>query len=69
MGKTAATIKTKARGVARVRGGAGTARRTLGLLGGIMSYAMREKILDSNPVTGFERGDDRRRSRILNPKE
>ena len=70
MGKTAATIKTNARGgVARVRGGAGTARRTVGLFGGIMSYAVRQKLLDRNPVTGFERGNDRRRSRILSPKE
>ena len=68
-GKTAVTIKTKARGVARVRGGAGTARRTLGLLGGIMSYAVRQRILATSPVTGFERGDDGRRGRILSPKE
>ena len=41
-GKTAITIKTKARGVARVRGGKGTSSRTMGLLGAIFTYARNE---------------------------
>jgi integrase-like protein len=38
-GKTKADIKTKVRGRAIVRGGAGTAARAVGLLGGILTYA------------------------------
>jgi hypothetical protein len=39
-GKTRANVKTeKLRGRAIVRGGAGTAARTIGLFGGILTYA------------------------------
>ena len=39
-GKTATDIKTGKRGRAIVRGGEGTATRTVGLLGGIFAYAV-----------------------------
>jgi hypothetical protein len=40
-GKTRVSVKTqKQRGKAVVRGGAGTATRTEGLLGGILTYAV-----------------------------
>ncbi|CAH2400823.1 hypothetical protein MES5069_270064 [Mesorhizobium escarrei] len=40
-GKTRANVKTdKLRGRAIVRGGAGTAARTIGLFGGILTYAV-----------------------------
>lgn len=40
-GKTRVSIKTKKlRGRAIVKGGIGTATRTLGLLGGVLTYAM-----------------------------
>ena len=41
VGKTAGTFKTKARGKAVVRGGAGTAARVVELLGGIWTWARR----------------------------
>ena len=51
-GKTRVSVKTKKlRGKAIVRGGAGTATRTVGLLGGILTYAVEVGIIESNPPT------------------
>ena len=69
LGKTATVEKTKLRGKARVTGGDGTARRTVGLLGSIFSYAVKEGIRQDNPVTGIERAPDKKRSRSLSPDE
>lgn len=51
-GKTADDVKTGFRGRAIVEGGAGTASRTVGLLGGILSFAVSEGIIATNPVRG-----------------
>ena len=60
-GKTAADIKTGFRGRAVVEGGVGTASRTVGLLGGILSFAISEGIIAVNPVRGIKRPADNRR--------
>ena len=49
-GKSAADVKTRKRGRAIVTGGPGTASRTLGLLGGILSYAVAEGYRADNPA-------------------
>lgn len=68
-GTTAADIKTKARGRAIVRGGKGTATRTVGLLGGIFTYAAELGLIDRNPVHGVKRYPDKRNERFLSPTE
>lgn len=69
-GKTATVEKTeKLRGKAVVDGGAGTASRTAGLLGGILSFAVSEGIIDSNPTHGVKRPTDRKRQRRLSADE
>lgn len=54
-GKTAKKVKTKARGLARVTGGAGSANRVIDLLSAIMSFAIRRDLLDRNPCHGIEK--------------
>jgi integrase len=61
-GKTAANVKTGfLRGRAIVRGGRGTAARTVGLLGGILSFAVTEGVITTNPARGVKRPSDQRR--------
>ncbi|WIJ24983.1 tyrosine-type recombinase/integrase [Devosia sp. RR2S18] len=69
-GKTAAVEKTgRLRGKAVVEGGAGTASRTTGLLGGILSYAVGEGIIESNPARGVKRPADNKKERRLSAAE
>jgi integrase len=75
VGKTAATIERSAdngiqvHGKVNVTGGAGTAARTVGLLGGIMTYAMEQGIIEGNPVDRVKRPAAVRRERTLTPEE
>ena len=68
-GKTATDIKTGHRGRAIVKGGKGTASRTIGLLGGIFSYAVDQDLLDINPVRGVKRFSDKSGERFLSQAE
>jgi integrase len=68
-GKTAGKTKTKPRGLAHVRGGKGTASRTVGLLGAIFTYAVRRRLRPDNPVHGVVRPADGRRERRLSDDE
>ncbi len=69
-GKTATVEKTgKKRGKAIVEGGKGTAARTAGLLGGILSFAVSEGVIASNPARGVKRPADNHRTRRLSAEE
>jgi integrase len=60
-GNTAANIKTGFRGRSIVTGGRGTAARTVGLLGGILSFAVSEGLIAVNPARAINRPADQRR--------
>lgn len=68
-GKTAGVVKTGFRGKAVVEGGPGTAARTVGLLGGILSFAVGGGIITLNPAAGVKRPADKKRKRRLTPEE
>src|SRR5712672_846986 len=68
-GKTAARVKTKKRGLARVRGGKGAASRAVGLLGSIFTYAIRHRMRLDNPAHGVTRFADGKRERRLSDVE
>ena len=68
-GKTAAWIKTGKFGLARVAGGKGTATRTIGLLGAIFTYAVRNGMRADNPCALVIKFADGRRERRLSDDE
>jgi integrase len=69
-GKTRVSGETqKLRGKAIVRGGAGTATRTVGLLGGILTYAVEAGVIESNPAHGIRKPKDNVRKRRLSEAE
>ncbi|WP_315836194.1 tyrosine-type recombinase/integrase [Bradyrhizobium prioriisuperbiae] len=70
VGKTRMSEKTgKLRGKAIVRGGAGTAARTVSLLGGILTYAIESGIISNNPAHGVRKPKDAVRTRRLTEAE
>lgn len=68
-GKTSMDKKTGLRGRAIVKGGKGTATRTVGLLGGIFSYAFDCGLIEINPVHGVKRFADKKGQRYLSQQE
>ncbi|UXN62884.1 site-specific integrase [Phyllobacterium sp. A18/5-2] len=68
-GKTATDIKTKKRGRSIVKGGKGTATRTVRLLGGIFTWAMSENIRKDNPVATVTKFPDNSGERYLTSTE
>lgn len=68
-GSTRADIKTKRRGRAIVRGGAGAASRTVGFLGGILTYAVTRGVIAVNPVHGVKRPASKKRGLYLTPEQ
>ena len=68
-GKAARTTKTeKKRGKSIVEGGKGAGARTIGLLGGILSFAVSEGVIPANPVHGVKRPADQRKQARLTPE-
>jgi integrase len=69
-GKTAGTAKTKVRGLARVKGGAGTAARVVELFGGVWTWAeKRELVTGANPARGVDLQRGRTKDRVLTKGE
>lgn len=69
-GKTAVNRKkTKKYARTVVKGGRGTAARTTGLLGAIMSYAVDLQVIDRNPVHGVKKPADNKRERLPTDEE
>jgi integrase len=69
-GKTAGTFKTKARGVAKVTGGDGTAGRVVELLGGIWTWGLKRRLVSGeSPVRGIEKIKGKSPERILTREE
>lgn len=69
MGKTAIDVRTKKQGRAIVTGGRGTATRTVRLLGGIFSYAIRLGLRADNPTHGVAKYADQQGGRFLSTAE
>lgn len=68
-GKTSSDTKTGKYGRAIVTGGKGTASRTVGLLGGIFSFALDLGLIETNPVHGVKRYADKKCNRFLTEPE
>jgi len=68
-GKTAVTEKTKKRGKAVVRGGAGVARMAIRNLRAIFNWAIEEGKAASNPAMGIDIGADGQRETVLETSE
>ena len=68
-GKTAARIKTKARGLARISGGQTSAGGLIRSFSAMMSWAVRNGLSETNPCIGVEKFKPGRRERFLTTEE
>jgi integrase len=68
-GKTAKTVKTGPRGLARVRGGDGVARHACRLLRAAFRWAMGERLIDRDATSGVKFGRDGERGATLDAKQ
>ncbi len=68
-GFTAGDIRTKSRGVARVRGGPGSAARVKGTLSAMFNWAINQELLEENPTTGVKVARTKMRERFLSDAE
>ena len=68
-GKSKADIKTRPRGRAIVEGGRGTAARSLAVLGAMLQFAVRRKLILSNPCKGVPLLKGAKRERFLSERE
>jgi integrase len=69
-GKTSTIQKTRnKRGKSIVKGGLGTAARTVGLLGGMLTYAVDQGVIEKNPAHGIRKPADRVKDRRLTEDE
>ena len=68
-GRTKANVKTGHMGRAIVRGGRGTAARTVAVLGAMFEFAVRRGFLTSNPAKGVQIGKGIPRERFLTDRE
>ena len=69
MGKTRLDQRTGRYGRSIVRGGPGTANRTVGLLGAILTYARERGIIETNPAHGIRKPAYGKRNRRLSEDE
>mgnify|MGYP000877019765 FL=1 len=68
-GKTAQDKRTGKKGRSIIKGGKGTATRTVRLLGGIFTYAVNQGYLETNPRTGVKLFKDGAKERFLSEDE
>ncbi|WP_018407680.1 tyrosine-type recombinase/integrase [Methylocystis rosea] len=69
-GKTATHVRTRARGVARVTGGPGTAARVVELLGGVWTWAEKRGLVSGqNPARGVDKARGEAQERVLSIHE
>ncbi|MEH6809415.1 MAG: site-specific integrase [Hyphomonas oceanitis] len=68
-GATAKKRKTKSRGIQEVKGGMGTARRTIAMLKSVFAYALDLELLEKNPCHGVRIPPGVQRERYLTQAE